>query len=348
MADTRGSVASTWLARNRQTLMILGPAIVVIGGGLYWLLSGRYVSTDDAYIRATRAQISTNISARVLSLNVHDNQHVSKGEILFRLDPRRFRIAYLAAKAKYAAARQDIRARQATYLKDRAAQTAALATLVFRQRDYARAQKLLKSGIASRAQFDAAQHARDAAKADLAAARQKTASALAALDDRAHAPLGSYPQVREAAANLADARLNLSYTVVRAPMSGIVAKVDNLAVGDYVDAGKPQFALISDTHIWVQADYKETDLTYMRPGDKASFTVDAFPNARFSGRVESLSPGTGSSFALLPPENASGNWVKVVQRVPVRLSIHAHTANLPLAAGMSVEVTVDTGHGFAW
>jgi membrane fusion protein (multidrug efflux system) len=348
MADTRGSVASTWLARNRQTLLILGPAVLIVGGGLYWLLSGRYVSTDDAFIRATRAQISTNISARVLAINVHDNQHVSKGEILFRLDPRRFHIAYLAAKAKFAAARQGIRSRQATYLKDLAAQRAARDTLAFRQRDYARAQKLLKAGIASRAQFDAAQHARDAAKEDLAAARQKTASALAALDGKPDAPLRTYPQVREAAANLADARLNLSYTIIRAPMSGIVTKVDNLAVGDYVNAGKPQFALFSDSHIWVQADYKETDLTYVRQGDKASFTVDAFPDVAFSGRVESLSPGTGSSFALLPPENASGNWVKVVQRVPVRLSIHAHKANVPLAAGMSVEVTVDTGHGFAW
>ena len=348
MADSRGSAAGTWLARNRQTLLILGPAIVVIGGGLYWLLSGRYVSTNDAYIRATRAQISTNISARVLAIAVHDNQHVQKGQILFRLDPRRFRIAALAAQAKFIAARQEIRARQATYLKDRAAQDAARATLVFRQRDFARARKLLAAGIASRAQFDAAEHARDAAKADLAAARQKTAGALATLDDQPDAPLRSYPQVREAAANLADAKLNLSYTVVRAPISGIVAKVDNLAVGDYVDAGKPQFALISDTHIWVQADYKETDLTYMREGDKASFTVDAFPDVRFSGRVESLSPGTGSSFALLPPENASGNWVKVVQRVAVRLSIHAHKPNIPLAAGMSVEATVDTGHGFAW
>ncbi|MGC8536125.1 MAG: HlyD family secretion protein [Rhizomicrobium sp.] len=348
MADTRGSAASTWLARNRQTLLILGPTVLVVAGGLYWLLSGRYVSTDDAYIRATRAQISTNISARVLAINVHDNQHVHKGDILFRLDPRRFRIAYLVAKAKFAAARQEIRARRATYLKDLAAQSAAMDTLLFRQRDYARAQKLLKAGIASRAQFDAAQHARDAAKAGLAGAHQKAASALAALDGRPNAPLARYPQVREAAANLADAKLNLSYTIVRAPMSGIVTKVDNLAVGDYVDAGKPQFALISDTHIWVQADYKETDLTYMRPGDKASFTVDAFPNVNFTGRVESVSPGTGSSFALLPPENASGNWVKVVQRVPVRLSIHAHKANVPLAAGMSVEVTVDTGHGIAW
>ncbi|MDE2466368.1 MAG: HlyD family secretion protein [Alphaproteobacteria bacterium] len=327
---------------------MLGPALLIIAGGLYWLLSGRYVSTDDAYIRATRAQISTNVSARVLSINVRDNQHVTKGQLLFRLDPRRFHIALSAAQAKLAAARQEIRARQATWRKDLAAQKAARDTLIFRQRDYARAKKLLKSGIASRAQFDKAQHARDAAQQDLAAARQKTLSALAALDGKPNAPLASYPQVREAAANLADAKLNLSYTVIRAPMSGVVTKVDRIAVGDYIDAGKPQFALISDTDIWVQADYKETDLTYMRAGDKASFTVDAFPNVDFTGRVESLSPGTGSSFSLLPPENASGNWVKVVQRVPVRLSIHAHTPNVPLAAGMSVEVTVDTGHGFAW
>ncbi|WIM09756.1 HlyD family secretion protein [Enhydrobacter sp.] len=331
-------------SRVRTILLAAGPVVVVLGAIAFYLLGGRYVSTDDAYIQAARVEVSANISARVVEIDVHDNEVVKKGQPMVKLDRRPFEIAVESAEAKLASARLRIATLQAAYAQARAEEKAAEDTLAFEQREFDRQSKLAASGIASRSRLDQATHDLETARQRLAAARQRTASALAELGGKPDAPVDSQPGVRQAQAALDHARLELSYTEIDAPIEGIVTKVEQLQVGDYVNAAAPLFALVSDTDVWVEANFKETDLTYMRPGQGATFDVDAFPGESFTGKVVSLSPGTGSSFSLLPPENASGNWVKVVQRLPVRLSIDGNPNKVPLAAGMSVTVEVDTHH----
>ena len=343
-ADSAASVPNTWLGRHRRLLLVGGPVVVAIGGLALYLLGGRYASTDDAYLQAARVEVSCNVSGRVVEVDVHDNQVVHSGDVLFQIDPRPFQITISDAEAQLAASRLRVQSLEASYHQRQADERAAQNTIAFRQDDFDRKRKLAADGITSRAQLDQAAHDLDVARQAVAAARQQTASALAELGGDTTAPIDSRPTVREAQAALDRAKLNFSYTTVHAPMDGIVTKVEQLQVGDYINAVVPLFALVSQTDMWVEANFKETDLTHMRPGQKATFTVDAFPGKTFTGKVQSTSPGTGASFSLLPPENSSGNWVKVVQRLPVRLSIDPNQADLPLAAGMSVVAEVDTQH----
>lgn len=332
------------MERLRPFLLIGVPALAVIAGMIFYFYTGRYVSTDDAYVQAARVQISANISGRVTAVRVHDNQMVHAGDILLNIDPRLFQIAVNDAQAKLDSARIKIQTLQATYHEFLDNEVAARETLAYRQKDFDRERKIANAGIASRAQLDAAQHELDSARQALMAAQQQTAIALANLGGNAAAPAESRAEVRAAQATLDRARLNLSYTVIHAPIDGIVTKVELLQAGDYINLATPLFALVSQKDIWVEANFKETDLTYIRPGQKATLSVDAYPDTTWTGTVQSSSPGTGSSFSLLPPENSSGNWVKVVQRLPLRLSIDANQASLPLAAGMSVVAEVDTNH----
>ncbi len=332
-------------ARLRWILMIGGVAVAVIGVLCYYLLTGRYVSTDDSSVQAAQTSISANVSGRVVELDVHDNQQVPRGEILFRIDDRPFRIAVEDAQAKLEAARMQIGAAKATYRQQLASLGSARVTLAYQQHEFDRQQHLLQSGISSRAQFEQTQHARDLASSQLNSAQQQVGSVLALLGGNPDLPVDRHPVVQEAQAALDKANLDLSYTVIRAPDSGVVAKVEQLQVGDYITAATPVFSLISSQDVWVEANFKEDELTYMRPGQSAEVRIDAYPGRSFKATVASLSPGTGAQFSLLPPENATGNWVKVVQRVPVRL--HLDDPNLDgvvLHAGLSVDVKVDTGH----
>jgi len=350
-AEPAAPKPATWMGRNRRTLLIGGPAAFALIALIFYLMGGQYQSTDDAYIQAARVEISTNVSAPVIEVDVRDNQVVRVGQILFKLDPRNFRVAVADALAQLDNARIKIPALKAVYRQRLADQQAALETLAYQKREFDRQTKLAAAGISSRAQLDQAAHALEAASQTLAAVTQQAASALADLDGNPDEPVDKQPSVRQAQAMLDRSKLNLSYTVIRAPIDGIVTKVEQLQVGDYVNAAAPLFALDSREDVWVEANFKETQLTHMRPGQTASFSVDAYPGKAFTGKVVSTSPGTGSSFSLLPPENASGNWVKVVQRLPVRLSIDANQTGVPLAAGMSVTAEVDTEHHrslFVW
>jgi membrane fusion protein (multidrug efflux system) len=336
-----GDIKQNWLGRHRRLLMIGVPLMLALAGGVYYLASGRYVSTDDAYIQAAQVSVSANISAQVSEIGVQDNQPVHKGDVLFKLDDKSFAIAEQQAEAQLAAARLQVAAMKASYQQKLADQKAARDNLDYQQREYDRQQKLSKSGIASQAQLDKATQSLQAAQQEVEARQQETATVLANLGGNADIAVGDHPSVQAAQAALDRAKLDLSYTTVYAPIDGIVTKVEQLQPGDYVTKAMPVFTLVSNTDIWVEANFKETDLAHMRDGQNATISVDAYPNRELTGKVASVSPGTGSSFSVLPPENATGNWVKVVQRLPVRISID-NAGKLPLHAGLSATVEVDT------
>ncbi len=330
--------------RLRLLLMAGVPAAALLAGGLLYLNGGRIVSTDDAYLQSARVAVSCDVPGRVVELDVRDNQMVKKGQVLFRLDPRPFRIAVEQARASLAAARLKVRAEQAVYRQHQADQAAARDTLAYAERELARQKRLLWLDVASHAQYDQALHAQQTARQQVAAATEGIAATLADLGGRPDGAVDEHPLVQEAQAALDKALLNLSYTTVTAPEDGMVTKVDQLQTGDYITTAQPLFALVSTAHPWIEANFKETELTHMRPGQSATVSIDTYPDRVFHAHVASLSPGTGSSFALLPAENATGNWVKVVQRLPVRLEIDNPPKHAFLSAGMSADVEVDTGH----
>jgi len=334
--------------RLRLPLMLAGPIVVLLAAGYWYLTGGRYVSTDDAYVQAARVAISTDVSGRVVEIDVKDNEHVNVGQVLFRLDPRPFRIAVDEAKAQLATVRFQIHALKATYHQKRADARAAEATSEYQEREFERQKRLIASGTASQQQFDQAKQAYETGRQQLASKQQDVAVALANIGGDPDIPLEQHPMVQHAQAALDRTELNLSYAEIRAPENGIVTKVDQLQVGAYVTAGTPVFSLMSTDRVWVEANFKETELTHMRPGQEATVEVDTYPDAVFHARVESLSPGTGLTFSLLPAENATGNWVKVVQRLPVRLSLDNFDQNAPLNAGLSATVEVDTHHRRPW
>jgi membrane fusion protein, multidrug efflux system len=346
-AAVRARPGRTLRQRLRLPLMLAGPLVVLIAATWWYLTSGRYVSTDDAYVQAARTMISTDIAGRVVAVEVGDNQRVTKGQALFRLDDRPFRIAVEEARAMLANARLQIDAQKATYRQKLADLRAAQDTLAYQQREFDRQRQLAATGVAARATYDQVQNALQQAEHKVTSTQSDANNILAQLGGDANIPTDQHPTVQRAQAALDKAELDLSYAVVKAPESGIVTKVEQVQVGSYVTASTPVFSMLSD-RIWVEANFKETELTYMRPGQEATVDIDTYPDAQCRGKVLSLSPGTGLTFSLLPPENATGNWVKVVQRLPVRLSLECAQSNLPLHAGLSATVEVDTNYRRPW
>ena len=262
--------------------------------------------------------------------------------MLFRLDGRPYQAAYAQANAALAAAKAQVDSMKATYHQRQADVKAAQDSVTYLQGEAVRQKALVAAGSSTQAQAAAAVDQVNQAQQKLADAQQQAAAALAAIGGDADAPTTRNPTVMQAAAVLATAGLNQTYIDVLAPQDGVVTKVDQLQVGDYINAGAPVFSLVS-SHIWIEAEFKENQLEYMRPGQTAKVKIDSYPDTRFDAKVEAISPGTGSSFSLLPPENATGNWVKVTQRVPVRLEFTPRP-DVPLEAGLSASVTVDTNH----
>jgi membrane fusion protein, multidrug efflux system len=341
---TRAADSRPLAERLRLPLMLLGVVAVAIGSLYFWLTGGRYMSTDDAYVQAAQASISSNVAGQVAQILVHDNQPVKRGEVLFKLDQQPFQIAVEAAQAKLGTARLQVTAGKATYRQELASLHSAQDTLAYQEKEYRRQQTLLASGISSQAQFDQAQHGLDGARQSVAAAQQQAASVLAMLDGNPDLDVDQHPAVQQAQADLDKAKLNLSYATITAPDDGTVTKVEQLQVGDAINAGSPVFALISSRDVWIEANFKESQLTHMRPGQPATVKIDTYPGKTFEAKVASIAPGTGSQFSALPPENATGNWVKVVQRLPVRLELTDADPALPLHTGLSATVDVDTGH----
>lgn len=329
--------------RLRRPLLWGVPALVIAGAVYFYLTSGRYQSTDDAYLRAAQVRISADVSGRVVQVDVHDNEPVRKGQALFRLDPRRFRIAVAAARARLAAARLAVKALEADYRMDVAALRSADSKAAYAAREFHRQQRLLAIGVSSRSQLDRAQLALQQARAAVTAARQQIQAVLARLGGNPDLPVTAHPQVAEAQAALDHALLELSYTTVRAPTDGIVTQVDHLQSGGYLPLDTPAFTLVSTHDVWIAADFKETQLANIRAGERATVSIDAYPDRTFHAVVASITPGTGAQFSVLPPQNATGNWVKVVQRLDVRLRLVGRPP--PVRSGLSASVTIDTQSG---
>ncbi|MCX7864991.1 MAG: HlyD family secretion protein [Novosphingobium sp.] len=329
--------------RLRAVLMLGGPALVLIAAIWLYLHGGRYESTENAYLQTGMVAISPVVAGTVISVEVEENQRVRKGDVLFRIDPASYEAAVAEAEAALADARGDVASLRADIAEAESEIAAAKARYDYAVKEAARQRSLLEEGIASRAQYDVAMTEARTARVAIAAAEAKAQSLRARLSAAGSGAIEDHPEVRKAASRLEKTRIDLEHTVVRAPQDGIVTRVNQLQVGSYVAPGRPVF-MLTGLKYWVQANFKENQLRYMRVGQPATIEIDAFPGHTIKGRVESFSPGTGSSFSILPAENATGNWVKVVQRVPVQIAIEQAPRDLPLAAGLSVVVEVDTGH----
>ncbi len=332
-----------WKQRLRLPLLIGGPVLVLVLVVYFYLSGGRYEQTDDAYVQTARVAVSSNIAGRVVELAVRDNQVVHRGDLLYRLDPAPFEIAVRQAEAQLAGALLQVESLKAEYQQSQSRINAAKSALEFQRNELARQQRLLQSGIASQSAVDRAQHAFDDANGSLSGAQHQAGGVLAQLGGDANIRPERHPAVLQAQAALDAAKLDLSYATVSAPSDGVVTRVEELQVGDYVGAHAPVFALVSTHDLWIEANFKEDQLSHMRPGQPVEVRIDSYPGQRFQGTVGSLSPGTGSQFSALPPENATGNWVKVVQRLPVRVELKLPDSLPTLHAGLSAHVAVDTG-----
>jgi membrane fusion protein, multidrug efflux system len=346
------SVAGRFPARPRKTLrerlrpfLLLGfPLLLAAAGSAYYVAEEPYVSTDDAFVRVAKESINARVPGQVVEVAVKDNQRVRMGQLLFRIDPRPYQIAVDRAEARLGSARLQIGELKATYRQQLVELQSARDSAEFDELEYARKSTLVADNWTPRAVYERAQTDLKVARQHIASIEQQIANTVVALNGDPNIEIDRHPTVRETKAELDRALLDLSYAAVVAPDDGIVTKVDEMQVGDYENTGAAVFSLLSSGRIWIEANFRETDLTHMRPGQTATIAVDAYPGRSFKAHVASMSPGTGSEFAILPPENATGNWVKVVQRVPIRLELDAVDSNRPLFSGISVTASVDTKH----
>jgi membrane fusion protein (multidrug efflux system) len=314
----------------RTFLMLIVPALLVLGGGYYWLTSGGSVSTDDAQVKQDIVSVSPQ---EVVQVFVRNGARVKRGDLLFRIDPQPYRVALEQAQAALAAAELQTHVLRTTAAGTGADITGSAANLKIKQNAFARQQALLKKGFTTRADYDDAFNEVKTAEQQLEDARARAANATAAV-----AP-GQQPQVAQAQAAVDKAKLDLERTDVRAPMDGVIENADKLQVGQMAVTGIGMVSLVHSTNAWVEANFKEKDVGRMVPGERAIVEVDAYSGQKFEGYVQSIGAGTGSEFSLLPAQNANGNWVKVTQRVPVRIAFNG-TPSKPMIAGLSVTAKV--------
>ena len=325
-------------------LMVAGVLIVAAGALTFWLRGGRYVSVDDAYVHAAKEALTTDVSGFVQVVPVKDGDYVKRGQVLLRLVPTSFRIAVTRAEADLAETALTLGAMQQDYGRMLRDVDAKQAQVRADQANYDRFSSLVKSGGVTRAQYDDARFRLAADREDAAALAMRAKVQLAKLGGSNTAPVETLPAYRAAKARVDQAKLNLEDSVIRAPFSGVVTNVESVQPGMYLPAGTAAFGLVSTKRVWIEAEPKETELTWVKPGDKVTVSVDTYPGRTWKGTVQSIAPNSGSEFSVLPAENSSGNWVKVVQRIPVRIEVARKPGDPVLRAGMSVEADIDTGH----
>ena len=328
----------------RRLMFALLPLALIIGA--YWYITGgQVVSMDDAYVEADKVGVSTDVAGIVAEVGVTENQHVQAGQILYRLDDLQLRLALARAEAQIGTVRDALNALKANYRDMQSQIQQAQSDISYFDTEFHRQQDLLAAHVASQSTFDTARRNLQNAQQKLASLTQQLGAIAANLDDDPTGAVETKPRYLDAVAQRDEAARQLAHTVVKASFAGIVTNVPSIAVGKYLQASVTAFYLVAADHVWVVANPKETELTYVRAGQSATVSVDTYPDMQWTGSVESISPAAAQEFSLLPAQNTSGNWVKVVQRIPVRVRIDTNDRSLPpLRPGMSVEVDVDTGH----
>jgi membrane fusion protein (multidrug efflux system) len=334
----------------RALLMLGGTAVVILASGAFWLHGGRWVSADNAYVRAAKLMVSTDVSGLVASVEVKQGQKVKAGDILFRVDPEQFRIALDAAEANLALTALNLESQKEDYLRLREDVAAQEAQVALAQATYDRSAVLVRSDYTSKASYDQANFGLTVAQKRLQSLRQQAKVALTRLGGNPDLAVTKHPLYLQARSQADEARRQLEHTVVRAPFDGIATQVDALQPGTYLVAqtavltNTGAIGLISSDQIWIDANLKETDLTHIKPGDQVNISVDTYPGYVFKGHIDTIAPSTGSEFSILPAQNSSGNWVKVVQRISVIIRVDPDPDSPILRSGMSAVVDIDTGH----
>jgi membrane fusion protein (multidrug efflux system) len=328
---------------SRFVLLVALPALAVAGGFYWWLSSGRFVSTDNAYIGADKVLITPQVAGAIIHVDVVEGQHVKTGDKLFEIDPAPYHDAVSLAEGRLEAAKADYRNQQLTYKANQDQITLSQDAVRLRQADYDRKTQLVKQNFATQVDVMNSNAALVQAQQILALVQQLQTAAALKLGGDPNAPLEKYPSYIQAKAQLDEAERNLRNADVLAPIDGVATQVPQIQLGRVVSAGMPIFSVVSDHNLWVDANPKESDLTYVRSGLPVSISVDTFPGRVWCGKVGAIAPATGAQFAILPPQNANGNWVKVVQRIPLRVEFCSDQDTSDLRAGMSTIVDIDTG-----
>ena len=334
-------------ATLRPILMLGGILVVAAGAATWWVTGGRYVDIDDAYVRAAKESLATDVSGIVAEVPVHEGQFVRKGQVLLRLDPLQYQIAVDAARANLGGVVSDLVAEKLNYRRMLRDADAKQALVESDQANFDRFANLVRSGGVTRAEYDNAKYQLAADKQALDALKMAAQVQLAKLGS-ADVDVRTMSDYLMAKAKLDEAQRELRHTVIYAPFDGIVTQVDTVQRGMYLAASTAAFGIISTEHVWVEANPKETELTWVKPGDPVDIAVDTYPDRTWRGEVESIAPNSGSEFSVLPAQNTSGNWVKVVQRIPVRIRVDRKPGDPELRAGMSVEADIDTSHQRTW
>jgi membrane fusion protein (multidrug efflux system) len=328
---------------GRFVLLVVVPAAAVALGTMWWLSAGRYVSTDNAYVGADKSLITPQVTGPIVAVHVREGQRVEAGAPLFDLDPAPYQTALTLAQGRLAAAKIEFVNLKASYASNEEQIQMGEEAVQLRQKDYDRKSNLLKTGAGTAADLDTSRASLLMYQQILAFTRWWQETTTAKLGGGLTATIDEFPDYIQAKAGLDDAQRNLDRTHVVAPIAGVATQVDQIELGRVAPAGQAVFAIVEDRGLWVDANPKESDLTYVHAGEPASVTIDTFPGRDFKGRVCSIAPGTGSQFSILPAQNASGNWVKVVQRVPLRFCFDPSESTEGLRAGMSANVSIDTG-----
>lgn len=328
----------------RRALLLAGPLLLGLAGLYLYLHGGRIETSDNAYIHAEKLTVTSEVAGSVVEVAVPDNAPVKAGQLLFRLDDSLYRIRVAETRARLESVRTELATLRATYRQKLALVAEAREQTEFAGRELVRQETLVSGHAGTEAAVDHARHAVDYARKHLDVLEQDAATVLASLSGDPDLPDGKSARIAAAQAELDEADRDLGKTSVRAPTAGIVTNVSNLPLGKFLAANQPAFSLIANDKLWIEANLKETELTYVKAGDPVAIAIDTYPGRKFHGQVLAIGPATGAEFALIPAQNASGNWVKVSQRIPVRISIDNPDVTRTLRAGMSAVVEINTGH----